>query len=80
MAGSRHGPKHQGADGFYDEHRHWRTFPELLPDDERVMPQTVPNEYIVTHRLGCECTPCTTYPNPRALRASKIRYAARHRE
>lgn len=32
---------------------------ELLPDDQRVMPETVPDEAILTHRTLCKCPVCT---------------------
>ena len=80
MVGSLNGPKHRGETGFYDQNRHWRTFPELLPDDQRVLPQTVPDGYLATHRLGCGCPPCSTYSDQRKLRSAKLRYAARHRQ
>lgn len=80
MVGSLSGPKHRGIPGFYDQNRKWVTFPDLLPDDERIFPETVPLEYLKTHRIGCECRPCTTYPNQRSLYGLKIRCAALRRE
>ena len=80
MVGSLNGPKHLGLDGYYDENRHWRPNTPLLPDEERVFPDTVPNEVLATHRLGCECRPCARYPSRRVLRELKLRYAARLRQ
>lgn len=79
MAGSKNGPKHRGEDGYYDEHNHWWPFTPMLPSHQRQMPETVPNEYLVRHAVDCRCSPCQRYPNLRALRESKIRYAARRR-
>lgn len=80
MVGSKHGPKHRGEDGYYDQHGHWWPTTVMLDDAERVMPETVPNDYIRHHRVGCGCEPCGRYPNQRQLRDMKVRASARRRE
>lgn len=81
MVGSKVGPLHRGADGAYDQHRNWRPALQLLPDDQRAMPDTVPHEWVFSHRLNCECLPCQRHPNQRMLRDGKLRFrrAARRR-
>lgn len=80
MVGSKYGPKKMGLPGYYDEHRHWQPpGPDLLDDADRVMPETVPNEYLYSHRVGCQCEPCKRYPYPEALADKKVRWSARRR-
>jgi len=61
MVFTRQGPKHTGRKGSYVGH-HWFDDIEVIDDDERVMPDTVPHEFVATHRHGCMCPPCQAYP------------------
>lgn len=62
MAYTRSGPKHQGRRGQYVGH-HWYDDIEVLPDDQRVMPDTVPHDVVARHTFGCQCVPCARYPD-----------------
>lgn len=56
MVYSKSGPLHTGRRGGYDKHRHWIDLPELLPDDERVLPDTAPDPD--SHAVKCRCRDC----------------------
>lgn len=61
MAYNKHGPVHQGRKGRYVG-THWYDDIEVIPDEQRVLPETVPDHVVATHRYGCKCRPCTAYP------------------
>ena len=62
MVGSMVGPKHMNRAGYYDHAHHWHDATSLTAEGDRVLPETVPHEWLATHRVGCECAPCMRYP------------------
>lgn len=72
MAYNKHGPVHQGRKGQYVS-GHWFDDHELLPDEEREMPPTVPDSVIKTHRVMCACHPCLRTPQEIRQRLKRTR-------
>lgn len=60
MAYNKNGPKHQGRKGQYVGTR-WYDDIVVIPDDERVLPDTVPHDVVATHPHECRCQPCQGY-------------------
>lgn len=58
-------------DGYWDSNRHWVTITPLLPDGDRVLPETVDHEWLRSHRIDCRCEPCSRYPK-KILRNLKL--------
>lgn len=48
--------------GFLPWHGEWLPPLPLLPDDQRVYPETVSELDLVDHRKKCTCKPCRTNP------------------
>lgn len=65
------GPVSTGQAGSWYRH-HWYPALPLLPDNQRVMPITVPHEIIRWHRVGCACVPCQQY-DPKLLSTLRSR-------
>lgn len=61
MVYSKAGPKHQGRKGSYVGH-HWFDDIEVIDDELRVMPDTVPHHVVAEHSYKCQCVPCAQYP------------------
>lgn len=57
MAYHRGGPKSRGLAGDW-VHGRWYPALELLPDQERTMPHTVPDDWVKHHFPWCRCQPC----------------------
>lgn len=49
------------ANTYLTKSRRRYELPQLLPDDQRVMPETVPHEVIRKHVFGCACKHCANY-------------------
>jgi hypothetical protein len=81
MVYSKNGPINSGRRGAYDQFGHWHDEPTLLPEDERVLPETVPHEYLGAHTIKCRCAPCARFPDQVLLRQmkAKVRAAERRR-
>ena len=54
------GPKDSGRKGQYVGH-HWYDDIVVIDDAERVMPDTIPHEYVAAHPLLCSCEACERY-------------------
>lgn len=77
MVYTRTGPKQSGRRGQYVGH-HWYDDIEVLPDEERVMPVTIPHDVVREHPVGCRCLACETYPDELKARL-KVRSGRRRR-
>ena len=75
MPGSKTGPRHQGRKGSWWSGQ-WFDELEFLPDEERVFPETVPDEIMYSHPVGCHCKLCRR-PEAARLKAREIRLARR---
>lgn len=49
----------------------WYQYLTLLPDDEREMPFTVPDEDLAAHSITCRCKPCRA-PHVQPLKEERI--------
>lgn len=80
MAYNKNGPVHQGRKGRYVG-THWYDDIVVQPDDQRVMPDTIPHDYVAAHQPGCACEACESYPDElrATLKQRWIRSAARRR-
>lgn len=50
---------------------------DLLPEDERVMPETVPDDAILEHKLLCKCPVCRRPGMERAFRLRRRKLGLR---
>lgn len=80
MVYTKTGPLHSGRRGSYHGHN-WYDDIVVLPDDERVMPFTVPNTEVREHPFGCDCEACAVYiaRDAKALGRMKLRWRAQMR-
>lgn len=46
---------------------------EVLPDEQRAMPWSRPDEEAAGHHFGCQCYMCRTVPRVRRLKRERIR-------
>ena len=80
MVFTKQGPLHTGRKGSYSGH-HWFDDIEVIPDEDRVMPMTVPHEVIAEHWITCNCMGCRAYPAEvqRRLKMEKLKELKRAR-
>lgn len=80
MVFTKSGPKYSGRKGSYVGH-HWFDDIEVIPDEDRVMPMTVPHEVIAEHWITCGCVGCRAYPVEvqRRLKMEKLKELKRAR-
>lgn len=46
---------------------------DVLPDEERALPWTRPDEEAASHSFGCMCFMCRTVPRVRRLKRERVR-------
>jgi hypothetical protein len=46
----------------------------VVPDEERALPWTRPDEEAAGHQLGCQCFMCRTVPRVRRLKRARVRH------
>lgn len=65
------GPVRRGEQGAWFNSR-WYPELDVLDDDEREMPETVPDEEAYDHRFGCMCRACRR-PEARHYKRARVR-------
>lgn len=46
---------------------------DVLPDEERSLPWTRPDEEAASHEFGCRCFMCRTVPRVRRLKRARVK-------
>lgn len=75
MVFTKTGPKWSGRKGSYVGH-HWFDDIVVIPEEDRIMPATIPHDVVAEHVFGCQCDGCTLYPTPLLRRLKRARLSA----